>query len=87
MTTTTLDLDKLLSPEEVGVLLDEKPKTIIERARRGEMACFRYGRRIKFTPQHVADYLAQHETGPQMPKAGRKPSVSTRSASQLAKSA
>ncbi|GAB6898551.1 helix-turn-helix domain-containing protein [Kineosporia succinea] len=85
---TNSPIPTLLTPQAVADIFGETKKTVIERARHGEIGCYRWGREIRFSPEHVAEYLASHEAKVGRPsEVGRKPRVSARAEAELRKSA
>ena len=62
MSTATIN-SPLMDAVEVGRILGEDRQTVLAMARRGEIASIkRNARSVKFTQQHVDDYIAAHET-------------------------
>jgi hypothetical protein len=47
--------------KEVAPELDMHPKTLLLKARRREIGCFRDGPKVLFSDEHVATYRAAHE--------------------------
>jgi hypothetical protein len=46
---------------EVAPELDMHPKTLLRKARRREIGCFRDGPKVLFSDEHIAAYLAARD--------------------------
>ena len=65
MSTETFDAS------EAGRRLGLTGRTVLDMARHREIAHVKIGRRIRFTEQHIADYLAAHTVGVGMVRTAR----------------
>ena len=54
-----------LGPEAAGDLLGQTANWMLEKARAGKIPYTRIGRKIRFTPQHVAEIARMFEQRPQ----------------------
>jgi excisionase family DNA binding protein len=70
-----------LSPSEAGALLGQSENWMLEKARAGKIPCTRPGRKIRFTPQHVAEIARMFEKRPKAPVLASRAPARSRSSS------
>jgi hypothetical protein len=56
-----------LGPQDAGALLGQSANWMLEKARAGTIPCTRLGRKIRFTPHHVAEIARMFEQKPRRP--------------------
>ena len=52
---------------EFAPLVGLKPRTVLDKAKRGEIGCIRDGKIVRFLQRHADEYLAAHEIPAQAP--------------------
>lgn len=49
-----------MNATEFGPLVGLKPRTVLDKAKRGEIGCVRDGKIVRFLRRHADEYLTQH---------------------------
>ena len=58
----------LMKATEAAPLVGMKPRTLLDKAKRGEIDCHRDGRLVTFAEEHLAAYRAKHHVVAQQPE-------------------
>jgi hypothetical protein len=61
-------MSAVMKAKEFAPLVGLAPRTVLDKAKRGEIGCIRDGKNISFLQRHADEYLAKHEVPAVEPK-------------------